>query len=126
MSTTRKSFAFLTQGMILGTIMGCSPGSDGPVSKTSDPYRAEFMTACQNKPEYKSRDAAKVKKNCSCIFDQTMKDLTEAEKLTATFYLYAQSGIKVQDREDFKNMAGNTMAAASAAVGKAVRTCGRP
>ena len=88
------------------------------------------MTACPSQKTYQSRPKDKVLKYCACVYDQTLKGLTEDEAMTARFYLLGQSGIDVKNRREFVDrditVVADTMGIASRALGEAVKACGRP
>ena len=110
----------------LGVMTACSPSSERPNAPSNDPYRAEAMTACPMQRSYVNRDPDRVRKYCACVYDQTMKSLTEPEKMTARFYLLNQMGVDTRTREAFKTLDLTTAGTSSAAIGRAVKKCGRP
>lgn len=118
-----RIFTLLVTGSL---ISACSAASNS----SNDPYRVEYLAACESRPNMKSKDVDKVKKYCRCIYDKTMKGLSDEEIMTARFYLMGQSGIDVEAREDFTSrditIVANTMMPASNAIGDAVKACGRP
>ena len=110
----------LTMTIISGCLTACSSGD-----RVNDPMRAEFLEHCQTRPEYKARKrAGTLDKYCLCVFDKTMKDLTEEERIVAGFYLYGESSDDYLNRYPIEvNKAGNIMATASQAIDKAVKSC---
>lgn len=108
----------------------CLAGCGGNDAKSNDPFRAEFLTACAAQTIYRSKPVNRITQYCACVYDKTLKGLTPEEAMTARFYLLGQSGIDTAARTEFASRdldaVAPTMAPASAAIGKAVRACGRP
>ena len=107
-------------------LAACSPGDETLASKTDNPMRAEFLEHCQDRPEYASRKGAgTLDKYCLCVFDKTMKGLSEEERIAAGFYLYGETSEGYLNRYPIDVQAAATsMTAASQAIGKAVKSCG--
>lgn len=115
----------LTTTLICCLLAACSSGNERLFTKLNDPMRAEFMEHCQDRPEYTSRKrAGTLDKYCLCIFDKTMKGLTEEERIVAGFYLYGETSEGYQKRYPFDVLeAANSMMTASKAINKAVKSC---
>jgi len=108
-----------------GMLHGCSASEDKPLSLSENPMRTEFLEHCQARPEYNSRKrAGTLDKYCRCIFDKTMKMLTEKERIAAGFYLYGETSEGYMDRYqvDIQD-AVDGMMPASQAIGEAVKSC---
>ena len=106
-------------------LVACSPGNETIASKSNNPMRAEFLEHCQDRPEYASRKrAGTLDKYCLCVFDKTMKGLSEDERIAAGFYLYGGTSEGYLKRYPFNVQdAANGMMTASQAINKAVNSC---
>lgn len=106
-------------------LSACSRGGEKSSSNSDTPMRTEFLDHCQDRPEYTSRKRARtLDKYCLCVFDRTMKNLTEEERIVAGFYLYGETSEGYLKRYPFNVQdAANGMMAASQAIDKAVKSC---
>lgn len=104
-------------------LAGC--GSE-PAPKFDNPLRAEILEACLVYPAYKNAGDSRAKRYCGCVYGKTMKGLTEAEQLVASFYLLEQVGVDTKQRPEFKSIDLSAMGTASTAIGKAVGSCPGP
>ena len=112
--------------LLIGAIGLAACGAVNNAPKQQDPYRAEMMAVCtQNQIERRAKPN-RAEKYCACLYDETMKDLSEAERHVARFYLLGQSGIDTKNRNEFKTMDVTAIGTASAAIGAAVKACPRP
>ena len=120
-----RNFKIYT-ALLAMVLTACSPSD----STSNDPFRTEYLAACENQSFYKRKPVDKVQKYCRCVYDKTLRGLSDDEKMAARFYLMAQSGIDVQNREEFTSIdpvvAADSMVPASNAIGEAVKACGRP
>ena len=112
--------------MIIGMAVGLSACSASKNNSANDPFRQEFVTACPNQPTYQRHTPKQMNRYCGCIYDKTMKGLSEAEQKVARFYLFGQSGIDMKSRAEYRDMDLSAMGTASAAIGHAVKSCPKP
>ena len=122
-----------------GLVIACSPqetttaqtpDTTAPSTQVdnADLMQEEFMESCRARPEYVSRKrAGTLDKYCKCIFDVTMRGLTDPERAFAGFYLYGEQHEAFQTRftARFKDAPfdAEAMGAAVKAVGRAAETC---
>ena len=103
--------------MILIGLSGCSP------SAQDDPYRKQFLDACNTMVEYQSMTADRRLAFCKCGYDKTMSQLTEEEKPVARFYLLEQAGLDAKSMDLISEPNVDAMLTASKAIGEAVKQC---
>lgn len=102
---------------------------DSVATELPEPFEEEFLVACTAEPNntpsgFYGSDKITPDTYCACIFDTTMRGLSEDEKLVAAFYLLGQSGIDTRNRPEFRQIDPMAMMAGSEAVGRAVNRCG--
>ena len=111
-----------TTGIILTLLISACTAN----TADQDLHRQELVDACINSPSYKNRKPETASRHCACVYDKTMKGLTDAERLVARFYLSGQVGLNVKDREEFKSMDVGAMGKAAQRIGVAVQACPKP
>ena len=105
--------------MVISLLWACKPSA-----VKDDPFRAEFVEACEGRIEYRSMKPEKRTAYCKCGYDETVSGLSDEEKQFARFYLLAQVGVDVQSRKLISHPNMEAMVAASNAIGAAVKRCG--
>ncbi len=108
--------------------MSCSAQIDGlsgmKDNELTAQMRPEFMASCDARPEYASRKReGTLPEFCQCIFDSTLKDLSDPERIIAGIYLYGESDPDYAKRYEMAVPDGAMMAAASVAIDRAVKRC---
>lgn len=90
----------------------------------SDPMRTEFLSACEARPEYerKRRDGT-IDRYCGCLFDRTMKGLTEDQRILAGFYLYGEQSEAFKTRYTLSPDLMEHIGLVSKAIDRAAKTC---
>ncbi len=118
-----------TQLIALAGLVGLAAcgGANGP-GAPDDPLRTEFLALCQGSPdqvriETQSQGRVKTADYCACVYDDTVRGLSDAEAKVAAFYLMSQVGASQADLQKFRDMDLNGMVAASEAIGKAAKRC---
>ena len=103
-------------------LISCAP-SNTP-TQNIDPMRAEFMESCAARPEYvsKRRDGT-IDRYCGCVFDRTMKGLTEEQRILAGFYLYGEQSEAFKSRYEMNPDSLQYMGVVSKAIGNAAKVC---
>lgn len=106
-------------------LSACLPDEIKPFGNSNNVMRTEFLEHCQDLPENISRKrAGTLDKYCFCIFDKTMKGLTEEERTVAGFYLYGSSSEGYMERYPYDVQdAVDNMMTASQAIDHAVKSC---
>jgi hypothetical protein len=105
--------------LLSSALLACNPAE--PVA--DDPYRIEFVAACEGRIEYRTMQAEERTAYCECGYDKTMAGLSDEEKPFARFYLLEQVGVDVQSRNLISEPNMQAMVKASEAIGKAVARC---
>lgn len=119
-------FRCLASVAIIAACAGCSSETSIPASDTlsKSAMRVEFMNSCLNRPEYVARKrAGTLDPYCSCIFNKTMKGLSQEEQITAGFYLYGETHTEFRERLKTSPINPESMMPATQAIDKAVKVC---
>ena len=98
-------------------------GACKPLVVKDDPFRTEFVEACEGRNEYRSMKPETRTAYCTCGYDETMSGLSDEEKQFARFYLLAQVGVDVQSRRLISHPNMEAMVEASNAISAAVERC---
>ena len=94
-----------------------------PAPAKHDPIRGKFLAACDGRIEYRSMKPQKRRVYCECVYERTIKGLSELEKQYAQFYLLEQVGVDAQSRQLIGKPDGQAMMKAAQALGKAAARC---
>lgn len=115
--------------LVLAGLMGLAAcgGANAP-GASEDPLRTEFLAICQVSPdqvriEAQSQGRIKTADYCACVYDKTVRGLSDAEAKVAAFYLMSPVGASQADLQKFRDMDLTAMGAASEAIGKAAKRC---
>jgi|GEM_PF-3268296 len=122
----KKRWPPINLSLTLGLIHLTAACGTETVSPSKDPAKAEMIAACIEYPSYKRRGPERAARYCSCVYDNTMRGLTEEEQLVARFYLLGQIGINTRERDEYKKMDISVIGTAANAIGEALKRCPGP
>ena len=110
----------VSAGAILGAL---ALASCTPVATADEPLRKEFAEACFQLAAHRTTKPARRKPYCSCIYDSTMRGLSNEVRPFAQFYLLQQVGIDARSKNLIDTPEIGAMVKASHAIGAATRRC---
>ena len=95
-----------------------------PEAPKNDPVRTKFIAGCDGLKPYQSMKPEKRIARCKCIYDKTLRGLTDEEKRYARFYLLVQAGLEAEARKLLSMPNMDAIVKSSNAIGAAVKQCG--
>lgn len=110
-----------------GEIVAVADVAIASQGQRAQPFEAEFLAACPSAPNNFLPLAVRsgrlpAEPYCACVFEETMRDLSEDEKLIAAMYLLKGVGIDLRNRSEFKIIEGSAIGEAGKALDRA-RAC---